>query len=265
MKKILILTTMCFVAIAAVMGQNATIKVEYTEKYQNWTGVNKNEKFILLANNVESRYYNPITHIVDSMLSTKEGTVQFNSMVEAANAAGQRPSLLPGSRTYILKSRLKAEMKCMEMVVGELGYYTEPLDEQIWTTGDSTRTILGYDCEMAMMDYHGRNWIVWFSPDLPIQDGPWKLCGLPGLILAADADDGKYSFEATGIEVINMPFPMKIYGHDRSEKMDRKEMLRTTWTFYNNSSAQMSAQFGTAAMPEVILPEGFDLIETDYK
>ncbi len=42
-------------------------------------------------------------------------------------------------------------------------------------------------------------------------------------------------------------------------------MRQTTWTFYKNSSAQMSAEFGTSTMPEVELPEGFDLIETDYK
>ncbi|WP_347294188.1 GLPGLI family protein [uncultured Duncaniella sp.] len=264
MKKLLTLTVMCLVAVAAV-AQEATVRVEYTEKYQNWTGANKKEKFILLANNEESRYYNPMTQKVDSMLSTTEGTANFNNMVEAANAAGQRPSLLPGSRTYIIKSRHKAEMKCYESAAGELGNYTEKMSEQIWMIGDSTRTILGYDCVMAEMDYHGRHWTAWFTPEVPLQDGPWKLCGLPGLILAADADNGKYSFEATGLEVVNKPFPKKIYGHDISEKMDRKEMRRTTWAFYKNSSAQMSAEFGTSAMPEVELPEGFDLIETDYK
>lgn len=264
MKKIIILSIMCCMAIA-VMAQNAVIKVEYTEKYQNWTGANKREKFILLANNKESRYYNPMSQVVDSMLSTKEGTLQFNNMVEAANAAGQRPSLLPGSRTYILKSLPKSEMKCFEEAAGELGHYTELMEEQNWTVGDSTINILGYECVKAEMDYHGRHWTAWFSPEIPLQDGPWKLCGLPGLILAAEADNGKYKFEATGLETIDQPFPKKIYGHELSEKIARKELRKITWSFYNHSSAQMAAAFGTSAMPETVLPEGFDLIETDYK
>ncbi|MCM1356065.1 MAG: GLPGLI family protein [Staphylococcus sp.] len=247
------------------VAQNASIKVEYTEKYENWTGANRVEKFLLLANNDESRYFSPMTQIVDSMLSTSEGAAQFNAMVEAANAAGRRPALLPGSRTYILKSWPKAEMKCFEEAVGELGNYTEPLDEWSWSISDSTKNILGYDCVIAETDYHGRHWTVWFTPDLPLQNGPWKLSGLPGLILAADADNGRYVFEATGIEAVNQPFPRKIYGHDLSEKMDRKEMRRMTWTFYNHSGAQMAAQLGVSGVPEISLPEGFDLIETDYK
>ena len=255
---------MCLVAIAAV-AQDATIKVEYTERYQNWTGANKKEKFILLANNEESRYYNPMTQVVDSMLSTTEGTIQFNSMVEAANAAGHRPSFLPGSRTYIIKLRKTAELKCFEEAAGELGNYTESSGEQNWIVCDSTKTILGYDCVKAEMDYHGRHWIAWFTPDVPLQDGPWKFCGLPGLILSAEADNGKYSFEATGIEAVDRQFPKKIYGHDLSEKMDRRKMRQTTWKLYNNSGALMSAEFGTTTIPEIELPEGFDLIETDYK
>lgn len=264
MKKAITIGCLTFVAISAA-AQNAIVKVEYTEKYQNWTGANKNEKFILLANNDESRYYNPITQIVDSLLSTQEGTVQYNSMVDAANAAGQRPSLLPGSRVYILKSRPKAELKCFEEAAGELGNYAESMSEQNWTIGDSTKKILCYECVMAEMDYHGRHWTAWFTPEVPLQDGPWKLCGLPGLILAADADNGKYIFEATGIESIDMPFSKKIYGHTLSEKMDRKEMRQITLNFYKNSNAQMSAAYGITGMPEDDLPEEFDLIETDYK
>lgn len=264
MKRLVISSFLCFVAMTVFAQENAQIKVEYTERYQNWTGANKKEKMLLLANSEISHFYNPMTLIVDSMLSTPQGTVQFNSMVEAANAAGQRPSLLPGSRTYVVKNFSERKTNYYGEVAGELGHYEENMEEQKWEITDSTMTILGYECLSAETDYHGRHWRVWFTPEITIHDGPWKLCGLPGIILKADADNGKYRFEATGIEASNKPFPKRMYGHELSKKVNRKDMLNLQWTFYNNSGAQMNAEFGVY-MKDEPLPEGFDLIETDYK
>ena len=253
-----------FTVIVSFAHDNARVKVEYTERYKNWTGVNKNEKMLLLANGQISHYYNPTSLVVDSILSTPEGTVRFNAMVEAANEAGQRPALLPGSRTYIIKNANSSSIHYYGEPAGELGDYEEQFAEQNWTIADSSKTVLGYDCLKAEMDYHGRHWTVWFTPEIPISDGPWKLCGLPGLILEADADNGKYHFEATGIESVDATFPQKMYGHDLSVSMKRKDMLSLQWKFYNNSGAQMQAEFGITAHDDP-LPEGFDLIETDYR
>ena len=48
---------------------------------------------------------------------------------------------------------------------------------------DSDSTIQGYNCIKATTKFAGRNYIAWFSPDIPINDGPYKFHGLPGLIL----------------------------------------------------------------------------------
>lgn len=264
MNRLLTPIIVCLAAIVSYAHDSAKIKVEYTERYQNWTGANQKEKMLLLTNGETSHYYNPATLIVDSMLSTPQGTAQFNSMVEAANAAGKRPSLLPGSRTYVIKSIANGKIKYYGEAAGELGHYEELLNEQTWDITDSTTVILGYECMMAETDYHGRHWKAWFTPEIPICDGPWKLCGLPGLILRAEADNGKYRFEATGVENSSMIFPEQMYGHNLSETVSRKDMLKLQWTFYNSSGTQMNAQFGIS-MPDHQLPEGFDLIETDYK
>lgn len=263
MKKLTTLL-MCLMALAVSAQENSNIKVEYVEKYKNWTGSNSQNDMLLLANKTTSHYYNPMTLLVDSMLSTPQGTAQYNEMVEAANAAGQRPTLLPVSRTYVIKSFPTDEIKYYGESAGELGHYKEPMSEQNWNVSDTTTTILGYECILAETDYHGRKWKVWFTPEIPIQDGPWKLCGLPGLILKAEAEGGQYSFEATGIENTDGPFPQQMFGHELSEPVNRKEMLELQWTFYNNSAAQMNAMFGIS-MTDNPLPEGFDLIETDYK
>lgn len=78
---------------------------------------------------------------------------------------------------------------------------------------------------MAETDYHGRHWTVWFTPEIPLQDGPWKLCGLPGLILEATDSTDQHSFIATGIENSNQEI-YPIYEPRKYDKMKRIDMLK---------------------------------------
>lgn len=57
------------------------------------------------------------------------------------------------------------------------------------------REIAGYICQKATGHYMGRDWIVWYAPELPISYGPWMLHGLPGLIFEAldVSEDHKFS------------------------------------------------------------------------
>lgn len=71
---------------------------------------------------------------------------------------------------------------------------------QDWTLLDGDTLTLGYPCQKAVCNYHGRTWTAWYAPDIPLQDGPWKLCGLPGLIMRAYDDKGEFIFNCVGIE-----------------------------------------------------------------
>ena len=72
----------------------------------------------------------------------------------------------------------------------------KPID---WTLSDDTVTIGGYRCKTATCHLHGRKWTAHYAEDIPTSAGPWKLCGLPGLILAAEADGGVHRFTLADI------------------------------------------------------------------
>lgn len=77
---------------------------------------------------------------------------------------------------------------------------TEPITVQDWNiVTDSTRQILGYNCCMATTTFRGRQWTVYYTEDIPVPLGPWKLGGLPGLILFAEVK-GFITIEASGIK-----------------------------------------------------------------
>jgi GLPGLI family protein len=61
--------------------------------------------------------------------------------------------------------------------------------------------IMGYDCYKATGNFRGRNYTSYYTPKIPISDGPFKFSGLPGLILKISSDDNYSIFEATKIDL----------------------------------------------------------------
>jgi GLPGLI family protein len=68
-----------------------------------------------------------------------------------------------------------------------------------WELLADTDTILSYPCRKAVCRFRGREWIAWYTPEIPRGEGPWKLHGLPGLILRAADSRKHYVFECSGI------------------------------------------------------------------
>ncbi len=85
-------------------------------------------------------------------------------------------------------------------------YYTENLPLFKWDIGTETATVCGYECIKATCHWRGRDFTAWFTPDIPVQYGPWKFGGLPGLIMKVSDNEGIYSFEAVAVE--NGSFPI---------------------------------------------------------
>ena len=77
-----------------------------------------------------------------------------------------------------------------------------PID---WKLTDNTVTIGGYLCKTATCQLHGRQWTVRYCEDIPTTAGPWKLCGLPGLIVEAVSDDSIHRFTLTDLQHATAP------------------------------------------------------------
>jgi GLPGLI family protein len=196
------------VAIAAIAQEKADILVGYECNSPGMEGKGIKQKMTLLANASKSKYFNEISLWTDSLNSTPEGKAQLDEIIRA-NCLVTHPKgfkywdLTRGPVkkifTYVFNDLTSATLTVYDEWAEETHYYTEPLDEQTWDiVADSISTVLGYECLMAKSDYHGRHWTAWFAPELPLSFGPWKLHGLPGLILKAEADGG-FSFIATDL------------------------------------------------------------------
>ena len=100
-----------------------------------------------------------------------------------------------------------------ERLDGKLYYVQDTFSRPFWNYMDSTRIIHDQLCFMATTTFRGRNYTAWYSSALEVPFGPWKLVGLPGLILEVFTETGELGFSADSINLaqqvtIEMP-PVK--------------------------------------------------------
>ena len=88
---------------------------------------------------------------------------------------------------------------------------------------DSSSYIIGYKCQLAKASFKGRIWYAWYTEDIPLSEGPWKLYGLPGLVLRAYDQSKQYIFDAIGMASLNGSTHIT-FAQKKREKITQKEL-----------------------------------------
>lgn len=252
MKPTITILLMCLAATAMSAAENLAVKYKVSNRDTD-SGKSYSHEMVLVANPQKSLYYNTMSMYVDSCESTPEGRAALREIQMKAwrvvqpdgtvTYDGRKLGLAPEKTEflYVAKDNGNRVLDVYDFKAGNLHKYTEPYEEMEWNiAGDSTKSILGYDCIRAVTDYHGRKWRVWFAPDIPVQDGPWKLHGLPGVILAADGGDG-FVIEAMEVGSTSQPVP-EVYSVNDYENGERRRILADHEHYINNLESMMAAQ-----------------------
>lgn len=69
-----------------------------------------------------------------------------------------------------------------------------------WTILPGKRMIKNMECKSASTTFRGRKYVAWYSEKYPINVGPWKFNGLPGLIISVEDSEGVYKWNLTTIQ-----------------------------------------------------------------
>lgn len=71
-----------------------------------------------------------------------------------------------------------------------------------WQILPDKKQIAGYTTQKSQTEFAGRKWVAWFTTEVPIQDGPYKFSGLPGLIVEVADETGSHKMELKGLKKI---------------------------------------------------------------
>ena len=138
-------------------------------------------------------------------------------------------------RALVYKDYENKKISVIDHVSTHLFKYEEELIPQDWVIHDETTDIAGYVCQKAVCHWRGRDWVAWFTQEIPISEGPWKFHGLPGLIIKIYDTKHHYEFELVRFESVEKKidiqplFTNKInyFGVKKLTKIERKTFLET--------------------------------------
>ena len=108
----------------------------------------------------------------------------LNKMVIFANQMSRARIAKRYYYEQVFKNFPEGNNTVLDNIVIKTYKYNEEMPNMNWTiVSENTDTILGYVCGKATCEFRGRTYTAWYAPDIPVDDGPWKFHGLPGLIL----------------------------------------------------------------------------------
>ena len=134
--------------------------------------------------------------------------------------------------------------------------YEEEVPALEWEMTGEHGTVASFDCQKAECDFRGRRWEAWFTPEIPVSEGPWKLKGLPGLILYARDTTGQYSFEA--VSVTDSPEPFYDYVYEHEDRTTYRRFKR-----YERSCFRWPKSFNEETTVYIVTGNGIE--EADYR
>ena len=158
------------------------------------------QDFSLLIGKTTSMFIGLNEYKKDSISAIMNGQ-QFASFQDASNSLMN--SFPSGRFNYIIYKNHPVDQITFTETFLDMGpaIYQEEMNTFKWVIDNSfTDTYNEFSVKKATTFYGGRQWTAYFAPEIPINDGPYKFHGLPGLILKIHDSKMHYKFRAISFE-----------------------------------------------------------------
>ncbi len=128
-----------------------------------------------------------------------ENTLKRDSLMERMRATRNfdrtQTQNLRSNINFTIEKDLSNQSLVYKSRIGRDQYSYNETPSLTWKILPETVKIGDYQTQKAETIFGGRKWYAWFTPEVPLQDGPYKFSGLPGLIVKVQDAKGDYSFD----------------------------------------------------------------------
>jgi GLPGLI family protein len=277
MKKIVILITVLPLFIVQIKAQEI-LDTAYMECTYKYTYVNdtlnakysislyptnvEDPEMILLIGDDYSKFYSYNNYIYDSTINSKSES-ELSDVLQ--NLGNLTQNYKRGESFKIYKNYSDSTIIFTDRLMGPYKFfYKEQMYLQKWKIEDETKEISDYKCQKATCTFRGRDYVAWFTREIPINEGPWKFSGLPGLIVQVYDMQEHYKFVLCSIRKTNKAITFN--------ENDYKETTLENYINYSRSFIKNPLSlFGKGIVKDSdgrvvqMKPRRYDVMERDIK
>lgn len=157
----------------------------------------KTEMMFLDTTKDGSKYYSYTVFNSDSIMK-----VDLEKQLAATGSINVKSDMRKGNVRYSVTKTYPDYKINLHRRLGMDSYNISDDRKINWKISSEKEKIGEWNVQKAEADFAGRHWIAWFSTEIPIQDGPYKFRGLPGLIIKIEDKTGSHKMELKGIKNI---------------------------------------------------------------
>ncbi len=222
---LLFFLSFCFICKSTAQDQayerSYTMVCRYEMEYQpdSTNPIKKKVLMGLLLNQDNSLFGAWNNLLIDTAMHNYFKTASANATPPKGSRSGYNSDIT--YRIYKNSENKIGTIDRVKLITSPIYCYEEPKTVLSWKILQDTATVAGYTCQKAECDFGNRHWTAWFSSQVPISDGPYKFCGLPGLVIQVNDKTNSWSFTLTSLE--NRDFDYNFYNRYFVEKI-----LKTT-------------------------------------
>jgi GLPGLI family protein len=249
---VVFLISFCFTTSFAQNDKSVAISYDVTCTYElsyqpDSTNPNKkSEQFLLFFNPERSFFQSKNQYLRDSVAPMENGTAEDRQRL--MSFLRQNPTEF----NFNITKQNGTNVTAVDRIYRDFFSYQEPSGHLKWSLLSDTATVSGYPCQKAVTDFGGRRWIAWFTGTIPVSDGPYKFCGLPGLIVKITDVQHYYDFSLIGLKEQTRSIPPAATGNVIA--IDKKTFFKKQKQ-YNENPVAVAEQAGvvfTSGRSEII-------------